>query len=628
MPAATRAWRVTPTWRPRSQGSKHAQVLDKRTPAAQQNCESCHGPGQAHVDDDAKGHILKFAQASPAEASAACLNCHSGGAHAGWQGSTHEARNLTCTTCHSVHHPVSAAKQLVKNTETQLCATCHRTQVTKTERAVAHMPVREGKMSCSSCHNPHGSISNVKALRTGSSVAESCSSCHTEMRGPVLWEHTPVRENCATCHDPHGSSNDRMLVVRQPMLCQRCHIAQKHPATMYDKDEITVKKSNRMFGRSCVNCHSNVHGSNHPSRPVLHAIGDTVMRAVTPALILSLVLLPSAMVVRSAAGTSTGGRQVSSRRRRLHQRRRAPAAAAPPDDTRSLFEQTWRQFQIGGRISSVEGDPARWQRYRDLRDGVLFTNARYEHVWAATGQLFQVAADNVGWRDGRYVGVLERQGRFAITGSWDGIPQFYSVDTKTPYVGDGATLTLDDATQRSIQNAQSTLSAYVPQAPQFDLVERRDTGIVGATINPTTQLQLTTSFKTQKHAGELPWGASFGFSNDVEVALPYTSRTNDFNLGAEWKNQRNMLRVAYDGSWFNNNDDTLVWDSPLRLDDSSVERPAAAGCRCGRPTRPTPSASPAPASSRRARSSPASSPMACGRTTPRCSPTRSTASCR
>jgi DmsE family decaheme c-type cytochrome len=125
--------------------------------------------------------------------------------------------------------------------------------------------VREGKMACSSCHNPHGSISNVKNLKTGSSVNELCTGCHTEMRGPMLFEHAPVRENCTTCHDPHGSSNDRMLVVRMPMLCQRCHIASKHPATLYDTDQITTNKSNRMFGRSCVNCHSNIHGSNHPS---------------------------------------------------------------------------------------------------------------------------------------------------------------------------------------------------------------------------------------------------------------------------------------------------------------------------------------------------------------------------
>ena len=201
----------------------------------------------------------------PADVNETCLACHNRGAHAGWEGSAHERRNLSCATCHSVHSPKSPERQLVKATETQLCATCHRLQVTKTERAVAHMPVREGKMSCSSCHNPHGSITNVKNLKTGSSVAESCTSCHTEMRGPTLFEHAPVRENCATCHDPHGSSNDRMLVVRMPMLCQRCHIASKHPATLYDKDQITTNKSNRMFGRSCVNCHSTVHGSNHPS---------------------------------------------------------------------------------------------------------------------------------------------------------------------------------------------------------------------------------------------------------------------------------------------------------------------------------------------------------------------------
>ena len=216
-------------------GTAHGQAANPRSPAAGLGCESCHGPGQAHVDDDAKGHIKKFALLKPDEASETCLTCHNRGEHAGWEGSAHEARNLTCTTCHSVHSPKSFAHQLKKETEAATCATCHKAQVIKTERAVTHMPVREGKMSCSSCHNPHGSISNVKALRTGSSVAESCISCHAEMRGPVLWEHAPVRENCATCHDPHGSSNDRMLVVAHadalPALPRRARVTRRPSTT-------------------------------------------------------------------------------------------------------------------------------------------------------------------------------------------------------------------------------------------------------------------------------------------------------------------------------------------------------------------------------------------------------------
>ena len=246
-------------------GTPHAQAKNPRTPEATHGCESCHGPGQAHVDDDAKGHIRKFGQIAPAEINETCLACHNRGEHAGWEGSTHDRRKLSCSTCHSVHSPKSPTRQLVKATETEVCVTCHRLQVAKTERAVAHMPVREGKLSCSSCHNPHGSISNVKQLRVGSSINETCMSCHAEMRGPMLWDHAPVRENCTTCHDPHGSSNDRMLVVRMPMLCQRCHISTRHPATLYDNNAITVNKSNRMFGRSCMNCHQNIHGSNHPS---------------------------------------------------------------------------------------------------------------------------------------------------------------------------------------------------------------------------------------------------------------------------------------------------------------------------------------------------------------------------
>jgi DmsE family decaheme c-type cytochrome len=179
-----------------------------------------------------------------------------------WSGSAHDARNLACTSCHSIHDPRSVTAQLRAATETQLCEACHRVQASKTKR-VAHMPVPEGKLRCSSCHDAHGTT-NVKLLRVGNWVNESCLSCHTEKRGPFLFEHAAGRESCISCHDPHGSSNDRMLVAKLPMLCQRCHIGTRHPSTIYDNLSVQ-NRSKRIIGRGCVNCHQNIHGSNHPS---------------------------------------------------------------------------------------------------------------------------------------------------------------------------------------------------------------------------------------------------------------------------------------------------------------------------------------------------------------------------
>jgi DmsE family decaheme c-type cytochrome len=243
-------------------GTRHGEAADPRTPAAQHGCESCHGPGKAHVDDDAKGHINKFPKMSARDASAVCVTCHNKGDHALWGGSTHDSRNVGCATCHSVHAPVSEKAQLKAVDQFALCGTCHKVQVQKTQRTV-HMPVREGKMTCTSCHNPHGST-NVKLLKVGNYVNESCFSCHAEKRGPFLWDHAAGREACSSCHDPHGSINDRMLVAKTPMLCQRCHIGTRHPSTIYDGTSL-ANRSNRLVERSCINCHQQIHGSNHPS---------------------------------------------------------------------------------------------------------------------------------------------------------------------------------------------------------------------------------------------------------------------------------------------------------------------------------------------------------------------------
>src|SRR6185503_19265452 len=205
---------------------------------------------------------------------------------------------------------------------------------------------------------------------------------------------------------------------------------------------------------------------------------------------------------------------------------------------------------------------------QDVRDGLLFSGFRYLFAPPDGNYTFKARANNVGWRDQEFFADYNRTGKLSVSGIWQQIPQFYSVDTKTPFTGSGSTLLLDDAAQRAAQGGAG-LNPYVSIAPQFELRERRDIGHVDAVASPTPNLDVTASFTTQKHGGELPWGASFGFNNDVEVPLPYDSRTNDFTIGTEWTNTKSMLRVAYNGSWFDNLAETLVWDSPLRLDDAS-----------------------------------------------------------
>ncbi|MBK7473941.1 MAG: DmsE family decaheme c-type cytochrome [Betaproteobacteria bacterium] len=246
--------------------TKHGTRADGRTPT----CTSCHGESKGHAES--KGSQPKpdviFGRKGPTPASAqneACLGCHQKDSRRHlWAGSVHDARDVACASCHNIHSGVDKVRD--KAAQPEVCYTCHAGQRVKANKP-SHHPVVEGQMTCSDCHNAHGSAG--PALMKRDSVVETCYTCHMEKRGPFVRNHQPVGENCATCHDVHGTTAGNLLKFRQPFLCQTCHTPHGPTTPAVAKGGNAQpgwwNGSTITQGRGCTNCHTEIHGSNNPS---------------------------------------------------------------------------------------------------------------------------------------------------------------------------------------------------------------------------------------------------------------------------------------------------------------------------------------------------------------------------
>lgn len=269
--------------------TRHGVTADDRTPT----CVGCHGTSKRHETEAGRGSgpttppdigYSKEHSSTPEERSRACLSCHEqGAAHALWAGSAHETRNVACTNCHRIH--VDADPILSKSGQAEICYACHKTVRAQHQRISTH-PVGAGEMTCADCHAAHGSTGPKLMLRN--SISETCFACHAEKRGPFLWEHAPAVDNCMNCHTAHGSTATPLLKARSPWLCQNCHNQALHPGDAYSGSSLPggavanvsegtpvnpltgvgVGRNNpptQLAYRACANCHSQIHGSNHPA---------------------------------------------------------------------------------------------------------------------------------------------------------------------------------------------------------------------------------------------------------------------------------------------------------------------------------------------------------------------------
>ncbi len=237
------------------------------------DCESCHGPGSLAVEGLTPEKVEMDAKAGkqttcdyktlidirnlPAQAkSLICLKCHTANATFNlhnWNAGVHAISDVSCSDCHKTHKGPDLKVDLQKMAE--MCDSCHLN--VKAEFSLpSHHPVPEKRVFCNDCHDPHGSI-NDKLLRKPT-VKETCTQCHSDKEGPLVFQHAENIESCTTCHSAHGAPNNNLLTIPPPFLCLQCHAGHR-------TGPLTSAENRAARNTRCTDCHSTIHGSDLPS---------------------------------------------------------------------------------------------------------------------------------------------------------------------------------------------------------------------------------------------------------------------------------------------------------------------------------------------------------------------------
>lgn len=235
------------------------------------NCTTCHEPHGVLRESSRKD---------------LCLSCHKGTPTMAWHSSIHEINGVACTDCHNPH-PNGHVQKIVNISHTHIdqnkrlpmsvqepeaCYKCH-PKIFALNSLPSRHPIKDGKMVCSDCHDPHGQREgNLK----GETINLVCYRCHMEKQGPFAYPHAPVTENCAICHEPHGTVADNLLRQPTTFLCLRCHTGHRVSNAYAGYPGASSNHGNRVnidaqpqvreaVYTNCTACHKQIHGSDVPS---------------------------------------------------------------------------------------------------------------------------------------------------------------------------------------------------------------------------------------------------------------------------------------------------------------------------------------------------------------------------
>jgi MtrB/PioB family decaheme-associated outer membrane protein len=211
-------------------------------------------------------------------------------------------------------------------------------------------------------------------------------------------------------------------------------------------------------------------------------------------------------------------------------------------------------------VGSVSDKSSKFGEYNGLnKKGGFFIGDGAVRSRGEDGAYWNLNASNLGLDSRSLDAEGGQQGKYKLLLKYDELPHFISDSAQTPFVGNGgASLTLP-------AGFPAATTATMPLAgtlQQVDLATQRNRLGVGASWIPLRDWEYAVNFRHETKEGTKRTAGAF-FVNSAQLVEPVDYVTDQVDASASYTVGKWQAKLAYYGSSFRNNNDSLNWQNPF-----------------------------------------------------------------
>ncbi|HOD35475.1 MAG TPA: MtrB/PioB family decaheme-associated outer membrane protein [Syntrophales bacterium] len=240
----------------------------------------------------------------------------------------------------------------------------------------------------------------------------------------------------------------------------------------------------------------------------------------------------------------------------------SPPCASAEDKKAEEGKAVTSDFSVTGQYTDIGGNRAKFNEYRDMREGVgVYVGA--EAGSETHNSYLRGEAGNIGYRDQQYRLEGGQWGKFGVELFYDQIPHNLTEDARTFYVNPGSdNLTYPTQPPGTNVNTWSTFD--------YDVMRRKFGG--GFKMDLLNPFFFNVSADRENRTGAYPFGVAGTTPGGISIELPapIDYRTDGVTFQAGYSKNPLLMSLGYSYSTFNNDNNRVYFRNPANAATAAV----------------------------------------------------------